>query len=762
MIMNYKVKVSVITPVYNVEEYIAETLDSLVRQSLSPIEIIMVDDGSKDKSAEIIKIYQEKHANIIYIKQDNRGPGAARNNGLNIAKGEFISFVDSDDILPLEALENLYNAAVEKEAKLVIGASQSFNKNETWFIASHYNNGVYNKGHKNLISNHELLYSLGPCNKLYCRSLIQDIRFPTGIKVTEDQPFVIEAYLRAGEKIYTIDKIIYRYRTREVETNLSLSQTVLVNSMNVLQDIMNSILISNQLWESYIDNHVARYHLKKYYFNRLVSADIWPAIRSAIDSRNNKNQVDTLKIFHSLVGQLDISLFNDIPSLHTVIYKNIVNRYDLLTGPARKLYLELVRMAYTKTLLKTEVMMINSQEPFPSVIKAGRKNSFIPILKYIYKRKYQRVTSKIKTATLRRIIFPVCGYLPQQNKITFASNKMQKLQDSFEYIYNEMIHLRPEYKIVGHFKKKRSFRDFAKLYYDIATSKYVILDDYYLPLYKLKVRKRTEVIQTWHAAGAFKKFGHSAVGYRESNTKEFEREAHGSYTKVAVTSKEIVPFYAEAFNINEKCVYPVGLPRTDLFFNKEEIEYIKQKYLGIYPALRNKKIITYAPTFRGGPGKRATFNIQLDLKKMAIELSDEYVLILKLHPSVTKGVKIPKEASDFVLNMSKNEINNVLSITDILISDYSSVIFEYAILERPMIFFAYDLNEYLQDRSFYYDYKEFIPGPIAEETDQVISLIQKNSFDIQGVRNFKEKFFDDLDGQASKRFVETFIKPYKS
>ncbi len=755
------IKVSVITPVYNVEEYIEETLESLVNQTLSPIEIIMVDDGSSDGSAEKIKSYQEKHPNIIYIKQTNAGPGAARNNGLGIAKGKFISFVDSDDILPSDALENLYKAAVEKNVNLVIGASQSFNKHETWFIGSHYNNGVYIEGYKNLISNQELLYSLGPCNKLYSRSLIHDMRFPTAIKVTEDQPFIIEAYLRAGSGIYTIDKVIYRYRTREAIDNLSLSQTSLVNSVKVMQDIMKSILISDQIWDKYIDNEVAKYHLKKYYYNRLISADIWPALRNAIDSRNSKVQLDAFHIFISWVRDLDKILFNDIPALHTVIYKNIVNRYELLTGPAKREYLKLARIAHSKASLKIEVNMNHSKASYIAVMTAGRKNSFLPIRKYIYSRKYQRVTAKLETAILRRILFQVCGFLPIQNKITLASNKMSKLSDSFEYIYSEIEKSRPDYKVVGHFKRKRSFRDFVHLYYDIATSRYVILDDYYRPLYKLKVRKRTEVIQTWHAAGAFKKFGHSAVGYRESNTEEFENEAHGSYTKAAVTSKEIIPYYAEAFNISKENVYPVGLPRTDLFFNKEEIEYIKQKYTGAYPALRNKKIITYAPTFRGGPGKRASFDIQLDLKKMAEELSDEYVLLLKLHPSVTKGIDIPKEAEEFVFNMSKNDINNVLSITDLLISDYSSVIFEYALLERPMIFFAYDLEDYLQDRGFYYEYKEFIPGPLADKTEQVISLIQQNSFDIQKVKSFKERFFEDVDGQASKRFVETFIKPIK-
>ncbi|OCA84650.1 bifunctional glycosyltransferase/CDP-glycerol:glycerophosphate glycerophosphotransferase [Bacillus sp. FJAT-27986] len=761
---NREIKVSIITPVYNVEEYLRETLDSLVNQTLSPIEIIMIDDGSTDRSPEIIEEYSQRYSNIIFVKQENSGPGAARNNGLKVARGEYISFVDSDDILPLDALESMYKAALEKNSAIVLGASLSFNKTETWFIGSHYNNKVYEKGEKNLVANQELLYSLGPCNKIYRRDIIKDISFPSGIKVTEDQPFVIEAYLRAGADIYTIDKVIYNYRSREDEDNLSLSQTVRVNSVSVLKDIMNSMSISDPLWEKYIDNEVSRFHVKKFYYNRLVSADIWPAIRNAVDSRNSDIAVQTFKIFNDWVKSLDKNLFNEIPALHTVIFKNLVNRFDLMGSSARKSYKECLDIAFDKISFKTESRLLNSpsfKRTFIATQKTDRQNSFLPIQMYVYGRKYKRFKTKVKTAAVRRIVFPLSGFLPLQNKITFASNKMPKLQDSFECIYDEIAESRPGYKVVGYFKKKRSCKEFAKLYYDIATSKYVILDDYYRPLYKLKARKRTEVIQTWHAAGAFKKFGHSAVGYRESNTEEFENEAHGSYTKVAVTSKEIVPHYAEAFNIPEENVYPVGLPRTDVFFDTEGIEYIKQKYEAVYPALRNKKIITYAPTFRGGPGKRASFNIQLDLKKMAEELSDEYVLVLKLHPSVTKGIDIPKEAEDFVLNLSKNDINNVLSITDILISDYSSVIFEYALLERPMIFFAYDLEDYLEDRGFYYEYKEFIPGPLAEKTEQVISLIQQNSFNIQKVKAFKERFFEDFDGKASKRFVDTFIKPIK-
>ncbi len=754
------VKVSVITPVYNVEDYIEETLVSLTCQTLDNLELIMIDDGSSDRSPEIIEAYANKYHNIVFIKQENAGPSVARNRGLEVARGEFISFVDSDDILPLDALETTYKAALKQNADVITGASLSFNSKETWFIGSHLNNGVYRPGEKNFVYNPELVYSLGPCNKLYRKSIIKDLRFPIDIKVTEDQPFVIEALLRAN-KIYTVDKIIYNYRSREVETNLSLSQSVHVDSTKVLNDIFKSLKISDCLWDKYITNKVARFKIKKSYYHRIVIADIWPAVRSAIVSKNGETQVKSFQLVLDWVKNMDRQLFNELEILHRVMTWEVAKRYMRLKPQAKKLYLQWLSVSFSLfnpgSLHRLETS--ENKEIFKAVKKSWKRNSTYPILFYKFKSKFEQGNTLIKVAIARRIVFPLASVLPVRKKITFASNKFPGLTDSFKNIYNELINQRPEYEIKGYFKKKKTFQDFCKLYYDVGTSRYLILDDYYRHLYKLKVRKDTDVIQIWHATGAFKKFGHSAVGYLESNPREFEKQAHSFYTKAVVTSKEIIPHYAEAFDMPEESIYPLGLARTDMFFSKDAIEYIRNNYLATYPKLKGKKVITYAPTFRGGPKQRANFMLRLNLNQMMRELGDEYILVLKLHPSVTKGVQIPEEVEKFVLNFSHNPINDVLAITDILISDYSSLIFEYSILERPMIFFAYDLEQYLKDRGFYYEYDQFVPGPIAKETDEIVRIIKENDFDLNQVKAFKERFFDDLDGKASKRFVETLIKP---
>ena len=112
--------VSVIIPVYNVEKYLNECLDSVINQTLKDIEIICVDDGSSDKSLEILKSYQEKDNRIKILIQQNKHSGVARNNGLKIAKGEYLSFLDSDDIFELDMLENMYNKAKEDDSDTVV------------------------------------------------------------------------------------------------------------------------------------------------------------------------------------------------------------------------------------------------------------------------------------------------------------------------------------------------------------------------------------------------------------------------------------------------------------------------------------------------------------------------------------------------------------------------------------------------------------------------------------------------------------------
>ena len=111
-----------------------------------------------------------------------------------------------------------------------------------------------------------------------------------------------------------------------------------------------------------------------------------------------------------------------------------------------------------------------------------------------------------------------------------------------------------------------------------------------------------------------------------------------------------------------------------------------------------------------------------------------------------------------VINISEySDANDILTVTDLLITDYSSIIFDYSLLNKPMLFYAYDLEEYLYDRNFYYEYESFVPGPIARTNEEIIRLIQDNQFDLNQVKTFSETFFVEQAGTASQRFVQDVL-----
>ena len=133
-----------------------------------------------------------------------------------------------------------------------------------------------------------------------------------------------------------------------------------------------------------------------------------------------------------------------------------------------------------------------------------------------------------------------------------------------------------------------------------------------------------------------------------------------------------------------------------------------------------------------------------------------------MHPSVSKSQGVPFDLKDDILNLSTMDMNDLLISTDILITDYSSVIFDYSLLNRPILFYAYDLEEYIAERDFYYSYKEFVPGPILETNEELFSKIENiSTVDLKQIEIFKHKFFDQLDGQSAKRIVDTIFQNSK-
>ncbi len=341
------------------------------------------------------------------------------------------------------------------------------------------------------------------------------------------------------------------------------------------------------------------------------------------------------------------------------------------------------------------------------------------------------------------------------HKILFLSDSRSSLSGNFKFVHDE-ISKDKEYEINTFLKKslksKKSLSEKIELCRYIAESKYVFVDDFYPIIYALKLRKDTELIQLWHAMGAYKKVGYSRGGVKSLT--------HRGYTGAIVSSENIRKDYAEAFDMDIDAVQALGIPRTDIFFDKKYANKTRKELFQKYPKLKNKKVILFAPTFRGSGQNVAYYDFTtIDFKKFRKSFSNDYICIIKLHPFIKNRPDYDFENDDFYLDLSdEREINDLLFVTDILVTDYSSVIFEYSFFDKKVVFFLPDLDDYKNSRDFYYPLDSYTYGDIAKNDEELIDKIKNGKIDEKKLKEFKRYFCSSCDGKASKRVVDYYIR----
>lgn len=381
-------------------------------------------------------------------------------------------------------------------------------------------------------------------------------------------------------------------------------------------------------------------------------------------------------------------------------------------------------------------------------------------------KKIKKIFRKIKRL-INRTIFRIANRLMilviplKENTVLFLSDVRKELGGNLEYLYNrvpdneykKVISTKPDRRI------KRSMKEKIKLAYYLSTVKYILLDDFSRTTSYMKVRKNQELVQLWHGPGAFKKFGHSRDEAHNGDLVNIH-PGYKKYTKAITSGEGIRQCYAEAFSISIDKVQAVGFPRTDMFFDKELVAKRKENVYQKYPFLKGKKVILFAPTYRGTKVSEANYNFEgLDLDKIYHELKDEYVFIFKWHPALYNNLVFEKVEGydltpykDFYYDLSEErDINDLLLVTDILITDYSSVIFDYVFVDKPIIYFAYDLEEYAEGRGLYFSFENYVYGKIAKNDDELIEAIKIEDMEEEKRKIFKNKFLSACDGHSTEK-----------
>ncbi|WP_424475198.1 CDP-glycerol glycerophosphotransferase family protein [Oceanobacillus kimchii] len=365
-----------------------------------------------------------------------------------------------------------------------------------------------------------------------------------------------------------------------------------------------------------------------------------------------------------------------------------------------------------------------------------------------------------------RVLFSIFKLYPQKKKtvavssfgdnIAFTVNYLQNLTDEEIVILQE---LNSKFKFDSNkhniipFDMKKHPVAYVKGIYHLATASTVLVDTYQGFLASTNFRPGTTCIQLWHAAGALKQFGleDPSNQYRSKRALDRFKRVYSRFDYTVVGSEKMADTFKRSFGLTDNRILRTGIPRSDLLFDTTRRNEVYQLINKEFPEINGRKIILYTPTFRDE--HLSNYQLELDIKQMYQSLSDEYVLFIKLHPAVT-GFITNDLFEDFVFDLSDyKDTNELLLITDILISDYSSIPFEYAIMEKPMIFFAYDMEEYKITSGLIHDYEDHVPGPVVGSTFEIVRRIQEQDFSIEKVSAFRDSWNEYSNGNASRELA---------
>ncbi|MEM1500504.1 CDP-glycerol glycerophosphotransferase family protein [Bacillus velezensis] len=282
-------------------------------------------------------------------------------------------------------------------------------------------------------------------------------------------------------------------------------------------------------------------------------------------------------------------------------------------------------------------------------------------------------------------------------------------------------------------------------------SKVVITDNYFLMTSVLNRRPQTTCIQVWHANGSLKKFGLEDVTNQNRPASDISRfkKVYRSFDFVTVGSDAMADVFKKSFGIRDGQLLKTGVPLTDVYYEEHKPE-LKHKW--------PKKIILYAPTFRDYDMQ--SFRLPFTEEQLTNALNGEYMLLVKLHPAVLHQISASFE-SELIKNVSDMRLHDLLKAADILITDYSSVPFEFALLNKPIFFFTYDLEEYDQKRGLIDNYTSVIPGKACHDSEALLEEMTKKPFRAEEMKRFSDKWNMYSDGNSSEallKFAETKMK----
>ncbi|HIW11638.1 MAG TPA: CDP-glycerol:glycerophosphate glycerophosphotransferase [Candidatus Salinicoccus stercoripullorum] len=704
--------ISVITPAEKNEEYVNTALESLRKQKYTNFEVLVLHSDIDSLKKVIDGAYLNDDRYRFIDTPAGLNVGAARNIGIEKAKGDYIYFLDSDDYISENMLQLLSDNIGDFPVIRGRMKSTDFSSSSVIILPGTNKVKMYSKKRYNLLRTNSAI------NFLISKEVIErmNLRFSEEFKTYSDLTFMVPLMEEIEMIPYSYEAIYFRRRRNDPINNPSLRQSPLEQLTPDLFGIYNQLRTEELSEEAqkYLDDKLLNFYRKRLVTEFKDDSTIDQYFEGLVESIK--------KIDPERLENKDFILKNDVKAIQS-------NRKNIF-----------------RKLSNFNHLLRDIKKGMAS--KKGRKE-------LLYKRVFKNMDFK-------------------DNLVVFESFQGKSYSDSPKYIYEYMLENKRDYKYVWVMNKPvkipgkpETVKRFSlKYYYYLARAKYVI-SNVRMPNSYIK-RDGQSYLQTWHGTPLKRLAGDMAdVHMPGTNSARYKRNFNRETDKwdyLIAPNQYSSDIFRRAFWFNNTMLQ-TGYPRNDILTNRNDEETIKKLKRRIYLPT-NKKIILYAPTWRDDEYYKVgkyRFDLNLDLHRMKEQFGDEYIILLRMHYVVASNIDLT-DLEGFAYDVSSySDISELYLMSDILITDYSSVFFDYANLKRPILFYTYDIEKYQgQLRGFYIDMETELPGPLLMNNDEVVDAIE-NIDAVSGkyserYEEFYERFCSWDDGRSSEKVVDAVFE----
>lgn len=727
--MSDKFNVSIVIPIFNAEEYIEKTLNSVANQSETlEIEVLLINDGSTDNSIQHIENYidRNKKKNIhykLYNDGENLGQGARRNFGIEIAQGETILFLDSDDLLVENAIDvayKQYKANDENDFVIFEWAYYYPEKNQTIYV----NKEKYNQELALYKTTCELLLACSTyftVNKLYKREFLieHDIKFGEGY-IYEDFEFYIKVALRAW-RAPVIPNIFYKVRVHEKSTTKTD-----YNNLKHYHSFLKAIKKSSEILNSEGTRDInSSYNVNKYFIYRalLYSEKRLP--------KSKKIKRDFIYKTMQIINQYSPNTYvpkNIIPLYHHAFHNKLIANYEVSK-------LQKIFKLHREGKINFYSHRLNKKKQKKKKLKQKIESNYFlePIVyhsrRYVHKRRKEKKDRKQQNLLSKRIIPGTILMLGFD----------YRYQGNSKYLFDYLKDFLPPTKlkfVTFDTKVHEQYRiePRSNQFFDLFYSSEFIIAESWMPL-AFRKSDNQKWIQLWHGT-PFKKMvfdsSESQMLRLNPNHKVRIKNDIARWDYLLSDSSIAKDIFSSAFDFPKNKILNYGYPRNEWLVKNINNHNLIKKLKVKFHIPFDKKIILYTPTWRDYNYKKNQRNQDTsyvaDLELLLSYLGDDYIVINKSH-SMDK--KLPSENFNHKIYTINDSVDSqeLILLSDLIVTDYSSIFFDAIHINKPFYFLTKDISKFNLVRGFYSKIYQDFYTLFTRNEEELADQIKNNTFD---------------------------------